>query len=121
MMIHGMGVNFYFQSYKRLPVTENMLSNRQYHLRMFMDTFTTSFNSSCKDIKTIQVFPFPLLRSVLPSFNLANQIVNGVCFFQTAFDFFPTTVISVTIGFSVYNVNQNKKTITSHLDPDTFP
>lgn len=55
-------VNLYFQSCKRKPATSNMLTNRQCQLRMFVETCTTSFNGSCKDMKTNLEFAFHLLE-----------------------------------------------------------
>lgn len=76
-----------------------------------------------KTLKQTWYLHFVFWKSLFPSFSLTDQIVNGVCFFPTAWYFFSpyNCDFRVIIGSLVFNMGQNQKTITSHLDPDTFP
>lgn len=81
-------VNFYFQSSKRKPATQNMLSKRQHQLRMSTETLIPPFNGSCRDIKpSICISPSGALSS-LPLVQLTKELMESASF-QLHGIFFP--------------------------------
>lgn len=88
------------------------------------EIFTAPFSGRGKKaLKQTQCSQLIAWSSPLSSFSSTNQTVNGVCSFQTACDFFFSCDCGfrVITGPLVYEMGQNQKTISSHLDPSAFP